>query len=95
MNQLQFRLRDGSFSVFGKKGSIWLTAFAAKSLASAKAYIDIDSNIIRTAKRWILSQQRRDGSFQDIHPFAARNQVIMASTVCVELKNYVCYLLFC
>ncbi|XP_014673213.1 PREDICTED: C3 and PZP-like alpha-2-macroglobulin domain-containing protein 8 [Priapulus caudatus] len=64
MDQLSFRLSDGSFSAFGKESDPWLTAFTAKSFAAAKQYVNVDDDVIRTAKTWLFDHQQLDGSFE-------------------------------
>lgn len=66
MRQQRYRHTDGSFSAFGqsdKEGSIWLTAFVARSFASASRYINIDDASLGVSRTWILSQQADNGCF--------------------------------
>jgi CD109 antigen len=67
--ELIYRRKDGSFSAFGeqdKVGSLWLTAFVMKTFAQANGLIFVDDNVQSTAKGWITSQQKPDGSFEPV-----------------------------
>lgn len=58
--ELTFQRYDGSFSAFGRNdasGSVWLTAFVAKSFRQASTYIDIDDVIIENALKWLSENQ--------------------------------------
>ena len=64
--ELTYMRRDASFSAFGDRdpvGSLWLTAFVTKSFAQARNYIYIDPNVIMRSLRYLVGQQRSDGSF--------------------------------
>ncbi|XP_059617749.1 CD109 antigen-like [Phlebotomus argentipes] len=64
--QLKFRHRDGSFSAFGdadETGSIWLTAYAARTFLWASRYITVDRRVTDKALKWLSQQQLEDGSF--------------------------------
>ncbi|XP_053159344.1 ovostatin-like isoform X2 [Hemicordylus capensis] len=66
LNQLAFKLSDGSFSTFGSrdaKGNLWLTSLVCKAFALSRNSIYIDSDILSQAVIWIASQQESDGSF--------------------------------
>ncbi|KAH3873335.1 hypothetical protein DPMN_036568 [Dreissena polymorpha] len=66
--ELTYRHADGSFSAFGesdKSGSTWLTAFVVKSFVQAKPYIFIDDAVISKSAKWLVDQQRADGSFAE------------------------------
>lgn len=66
--ELTYRHKNGSFSSFGKldrKGSTWLTAFIAKSFKQAENYIDIDSDVINDALKFLSEIQAEDGSFPE------------------------------
>ncbi|XP_014679882.1 PREDICTED: C3 and PZP-like alpha-2-macroglobulin domain-containing protein 8, partial [Priapulus caudatus] len=66
--ELTYQRDDGSFSAFGKNddsGSMWLTAFVAKSFHQARDHIYVDQATIKKALRWILLQQGEDGSFPE------------------------------
>ncbi|KAG8180425.1 hypothetical protein JTE90_022774 [Oedothorax gibbosus] len=67
--ELNYRHPDGSFSAFGptdKSGSMFLTAFVAKSFVQAKKYITIDDSVITKAHQWIASNQQDNGCFPNI-----------------------------
>lgn len=65
-NQLKYKLRDGSFSVFGQsdgRGSVFLTALVAKVFTFAKRHITIDNYVIEKAFNWLRERQLSDGRF--------------------------------
>ena len=67
--ELIYRRQDGSFSAFGDsdhEGSLWLTAFVAKTFAEANALMYVDPAVIDSATGWIESHQRSDGSFENV-----------------------------
>ena len=67
--ELIYRRQDGSFSAFGDsdaQGSLWLTAFVAKTFAEAEALMYVDPSVIDSAASWIESHQRSDGSFENV-----------------------------
>ncbi|GAB0100918.1 Alpha-macroglobulin, receptor-binding [Sergentomyia squamirostris] len=66
--QMKFRHKDGSFSAFGKVdevGSIWLTAYAARTFFWASRYITVDRKVTEKALKWLSLQQMEDGSFRE------------------------------
>ncbi|XP_027197274.2 thioester-containing protein 2 isoform X1 [Dermatophagoides pteronyssinus] len=66
--ELTYRRDDGSFSAFGqsdKAGSTWLTAFVTKTFIQARPHIDVDNAIITKSIEWLLTRQRKDGSFAE------------------------------
>uniref|UniRef100_A0A1B0CSS3 TEP1-F n=1 Tax=Lutzomyia longipalpis TaxID=7200 RepID=A0A1B0CSS3_LUTLO len=66
--QLKFRHKDGAFSAFGKAdevGSIWLTAYAARTFLWASRYITVDRKVTDKALKWLSQQQIEDGSFRE------------------------------
>ncbi|XP_031632402.1 CD109 antigen-like, partial [Contarinia nasturtii] len=67
--ELDYRLNDGSFSVFGKsdnKGCTWLTAYVVKSFKQAETYINIDSNVIDKALEFLKRAQTPNGMFPEV-----------------------------
>ncbi|XP_076446304.1 CD109 antigen-like [Babylonia areolata] len=66
--ELTYQHKDGSFSAFGDRddsGSMWLTAFVAKTFHQAKPYVFIDDQVIVRALSWMVARQRPDGSFPE------------------------------
>lgn len=66
--ELTYQRKDGSFSAFGQRdpsGSMWLTAFVAKSFQKAQQYIYIDEETILRGVTWIVDKQSSDGSFPE------------------------------
>ncbi|MBI4334002.1 MAG: alpha-2-macroglobulin [Chloroflexi bacterium] len=89
--ELTYRRQDGSFSAFGnndKEGSLWLTAFVAKSFAQAKDLIYVDPAVIDGAKQWILRHQKADGSFESVG-FVAHQDMMGGVTGKDALTAYV------
>lgn len=67
--ELTYRRSDASFSAFGNQdqiGSLWLSAFVLRTFAQARAFIYIDENVLSTTQRWLLNQQKADGSFEPV-----------------------------
>jgi hypothetical protein len=62
---LGYQIADGGFSYWGGKDSsdIALTAYALHFLNDAKAFIEVDDEIIKKATDYLIKQQRADGSF--------------------------------
>ncbi|KAL8605629.1 hypothetical protein ACOMHN_066324 [Nucella lapillus] len=66
--ELTYQHKDGSFSAFGDNddsGSMWLTAFVAKTFHQAKPYVFIDDHVIERALDWVVGRQNADGSFPE------------------------------
>ncbi|XP_069130827.1 CD109 antigen-like isoform X2 [Argopecten irradians] len=66
--ELTFQHKDGSFSAFGDRdpsGSMWLTAFVAKSFHQAKRHIFIDDETLTRAIDWMINRQAANGSFPE------------------------------
>ncbi|KAM4749200.1 A.superbus venom factor 1-like [Rhinophrynus dorsalis] len=63
--QLSFRTSENSFTVNpGHAASTWLTAYVAKVFAMAQSLVEIDSNVLCGAVKWlILKKQKPDGIF--------------------------------
>lgn len=66
-----YRHRDGSYSAFGERdlsGSMWLTAFVAKSFAQARAFIPeyIDDELLEESLEWMSRQTNIDKSFRKV-----------------------------
>ncbi|XP_062283436.1 LOW QUALITY PROTEIN: complement C3-like [Scomber scombrus] len=67
-NELAYRKRDGSFSVFKHhKSSTWLTAYVAKVFAIAYNLVAVEKSVICDAVRFlILNAQIPDGHFKEV-----------------------------
>ncbi|XP_038068453.1 CD109 antigen-like isoform X2 [Patiria miniata] len=95
--ELTYQHDDHSFSAFGNSdpsGSSWLTAFVIKSFASAKPFVYIDSSVVQQSIQWLISQQTRDGIFQEpgkvIHTDmqgGVSSTVTMTAYVLIALKE--------
>ncbi|KAK8771551.1 hypothetical protein V5799_025205 [Amblyomma americanum] len=67
-NILTFRKSGRSFAFWPHyNSSLWLTAFVVRTLCEAQKSILIDENVITSGLRYILTQQKQDGSFHDIY----------------------------
>lgn len=67
--ELKYRHPDGSYSAFGisdKEGSMWLTAFVAKSFSEASKYISIDKVDMERSLNWIVQKQQANGCFPKV-----------------------------
>lgn len=67
--QLNYHHQNGSFSVFGesdKIGSIWLTAFVARSFQQAVHIIDVEERLIEKALQFLAASQEDSGRFTEI-----------------------------
>ncbi|XP_056225995.1 LOW QUALITY PROTEIN: complement C3-like [Seriola aureovittata] len=69
-NELAYRKKDGSFSVFpNHPSSTWLTAYVAKVFAMANSLVAVESSVICDAVKYvILNAQQPDGMFREIGP---------------------------
>ena len=76
--ELGYQRRDGYFSAFGQSdssGSMWLTAFVAKSFQKARAFIYVDETTMLRAVEWMIKRQNIDGSFPE--PGRLLNKALM------------------
>lgn len=60
-----YQIADGGFTYWGGRDTsdIALTAYAIRFLSDADEFIDVDSQVLRRAESWLISQQRADGSW--------------------------------
>uniref|UniRef100_A0A4Y0BF80 TEP1-F n=1 Tax=Anopheles funestus TaxID=62324 RepID=A0A4Y0BF80_ANOFN len=67
-NQMRYRQTDGSFGVWQNKGgSVFLTAFVAKSMKTASKYItEVDVAMVEKAYDWLASKQHSSGRFDEV-----------------------------
>ncbi|XP_052896680.1 thioester-containing protein 1 allele S3-like [Anopheles moucheti] len=66
-NQMRYRQTDGSFGVWQYGGSVFLTAFVAKSMQAASKYIsEIDTAKVEMAYDWLASKQYYTGGFDEV-----------------------------
>lgn len=89
---LGFRLNDGSFATFRAKdrnenGSVWLTAYVARSLHQLQEFIKVDDEILEKSLQYLKSRQAENGSFVDTNNvlFGAERQQGVALTAHVLL----------
>ncbi|KAL1286582.1 C4L [Ovibos moschatus] len=69
----EFRKRDGSYEAWLHWDSgTWLTAFVLKILSLAQDQVSGSAKKLQETARWLLSQQRDDGSFHDPCPVIHR-----------------------
>ncbi|XP_049293329.1 CD109 antigen-like isoform X1 [Anopheles funestus] len=67
-NQMRYRQTDGSFGVWQNKGgSVFLTAFVAKSMQTASKYItEVDVAMVEKTYDWLASKQHSSGRFDEV-----------------------------
>ncbi|KAK3560724.1 hypothetical protein QTP86_014723 [Hemibagrus guttatus] len=62
--QLNYKHVSGGYSTFGSgEENTWLTAFVLRTFGKAQHYIFIYPEIINSAKKWLINNQRTDGCF--------------------------------
>ncbi|XP_066519217.1 alpha-2-macroglobulin-like isoform X2 [Hoplias malabaricus] len=62
--QLNYKHFNGAYSTFGRgQVNTWLTTFVLKTFGKAQHYIFIDPENIKSAKQWLINQQRPDGCY--------------------------------
>jgi A-macroglobulin TED domain/Alpha-2-macroglobulin family/Carboxypeptidase regulatory-like domain/MG2 domain/A-macroglobulin receptor binding domain/Macroglobulin domain MG3/Alpha-2-macroglobulin bait region domain len=65
---LSYRTSDGGFSFWTKDpADVALTAYAVRFLTDAEGFIDVDADVVKDAKKWLLAQQRADGSWTKLY----------------------------
>ncbi|XP_074786572.1 LOW QUALITY PROTEIN: complement C4-like [Athene noctua] len=68
-----FRKADGSYSAWQHRGgSTWLTALVLRVLALARPYLPVAPGGPGVSLRWLLEQQRPDGTFRESEPVLHR-----------------------
>jgi len=61
---LGYRAPGGGFTYWGRgDADLALTAYALRFLSDASGVVDVDENVIRETREWLLRQQRADGSW--------------------------------
>uniref|UniRef100_A0A182ME87 Alpha-macroglobulin receptor-binding domain-containing protein n=1 Tax=Anopheles culicifacies TaxID=139723 RepID=A0A182ME87_9DIPT len=66
-NQMRYRQSDGSFGVWQSGGSVFLTAFVAKSMQTASKYItEVDPAMVEKAYGWLAARQLSSGRFDEL-----------------------------
>uniref|UniRef100_A0AAG5DMM7 TEP1-F n=1 Tax=Anopheles atroparvus TaxID=41427 RepID=A0AAG5DMM7_ANOAO len=67
-NQMRYRQTDGSFGVWQTSGgSVFLTAFVAKSMQTAAKHIsEVDVTMVAKAFQWLASKQQSSGRFNEV-----------------------------
>ncbi|XP_035792385.1 CD109 antigen-like isoform X1 [Anopheles albimanus] len=66
-NQMNYRQTDGSYGVWQTSGgSVFLTAFVAKSLQTAAKYIYVDEHQVSRAYDWLSSKQQLSGQYAEV-----------------------------
>ncbi len=60
-----YQASDGGFTYWGGRSSadIALTAYALRFLRDASGHIAVDQSVIERAEKWLISQQKADGSW--------------------------------
>ncbi|KAM4038068.1 complement C3 [Anomaloglossus baeobatrachus] len=77
VQQLVYRKADGSYAAFvARPASTWLTAYVVKVFAMAQPLVDIESNVLCGAVKWlILDKQKPDGMFKEDAPVVHQEMV--------------------
>ena len=56
----------GGFSLFGHPpASVWLTAYGLMEFSDMSRVVEIDPDLLRRTRNWLVSQQKSDGPFED------------------------------
>ncbi|XP_052891678.1 thioester-containing protein 1 allele S3-like [Anopheles moucheti] len=95
-NQMRYRQIDGSFGVWQNTiGSVFLTAFVAKSMQTASKYIDVDTAMVEKAYDWLASKQHSSGKFDEVGSVihqdmqgGLRNGIALTSYVLIALLEH-------
>uniref|UniRef100_S4RNV9 Alpha-2-macroglobulin domain-containing protein n=1 Tax=Petromyzon marinus TaxID=7757 RepID=S4RNV9_PETMA len=88
--ELMYRRSDGSFSAFGnsdQQGSTWLTAFVLRTFLQARSYIPVDSNVIDTARNFLLNSLAPSGQFTE-HGYVIHRELQGGSASHISLTAY-------
>ncbi|CAM9458524.1 unnamed protein product [Lampetra fluviatilis] len=88
--ELMYRRSDGSFSAFGnsdQQGSTWLTAFVLRTFLQARSYILVDSNVIDTARNFLLNSLAPSGQFTE-HGYVIHRELHGGSASHISLTAY-------
>ncbi|XP_061422473.1 CD109 antigen-like [Lethenteron reissneri] len=88
--ELMYRRSDGSFSAFGnsdQQGSTWLTAFVLRTFLQARSYILVDSNVIDTARNFLLNSLAPSGQFTE-HGYVIHRELQGGSASHISLTAY-------
>ncbi len=65
---LGYQQADGGFSVWAKDApDVALTAYALRFLTDASKFIEVDADVIKRARTWLIKQQRADGSWTRLY----------------------------
>ena len=61
---LGYQTADGGFTYWGRgNADVALTAYAIRFLMEASDYTEVDNEVIKRAREWLLQRQRSDGSW--------------------------------
>jgi A-macroglobulin TED domain/Alpha-2-macroglobulin family/Carboxypeptidase regulatory-like domain/MG2 domain/A-macroglobulin receptor binding domain/Alpha-2-macroglobulin bait region domain/Macroglobulin domain MG3 len=61
---LNYRASDGGFSYWGRgEADLALTAYALRFLHEAQEFIEVDRDVLREAREWLIKHQQEDGSW--------------------------------
>jgi hypothetical protein len=65
---LGYRAPGGGFTYWGRgEPNLALTAYALRFLSDASRVIEVDQDVIRETRAWLISQQHEDGSWPALH----------------------------
>ncbi|KAG8573855.1 hypothetical protein GDO81_008882 [Engystomops pustulosus] len=77
VQQLVYRKVDSSYAAFkDRPASTWLTAYVAKVFAMAQPLVEIETNVLCGAIKWlVLERQKPDGMFKEDAPVIHQEMV--------------------
>lgn len=62
---LNYQTKEGAYSYWGNDPNLPLTAYALRFLHDAKDYIEVDERVTERMQEWLLSEQDKNGSWQN------------------------------
>lgn len=72
---LNYRTEDGGFSYWGRGDADFaLTAYALRFLSDARDFVDVDEDVIKGAREWLIKRQRANGSWSSSDDDSADDQ---------------------
>ena len=67
---LNYSEAEGGFSYWGRGGAdVALTAYALRFLSDAREFVEVDEDVLKSSRQWLVSQQRADGSWSASAPW--------------------------
>lgn len=62
---LNYQTKEGAYSYWGNDPNLPLTAYALRFLHDAGQFVEVDERVTERMQEWLLSQQSKDGSWQN------------------------------